>query len=189
LLSGGLDFEIKLWSPFSSNDEVASLTGHYQVITSIKTFKYFPELAVSCARDKNIKFWDLKEKKCILTKFEHKDWISCIELFHVKNILVSCSNDKSIMIWKMIFNTGNKLQRCVLKNTITKAHDGPIEALASALGDKYFVSAGNDGFVKVWDLDSGTCVRELQSEQNLIIQMVTLKNIVIDNLRYPPSKF
>ena len=190
LISGSLDYDIRVWDISGDESSIGCLRGHYQMITCVKTFKYAKNLLVSGSRDKNIRFWDIKTRQCVFTKIEHTDWVTCLEVFQSKTIMASAGSDKSILIWKLLFTDDDVLQKCVLKFRLSQAHEGAIHTLASSENENFLISGGEDGAVKVWDIERGSCNREICTQKKApLFKVVYLKDLVVDTVRYPPKKF
>lgn len=69
---------------------------------------------------------------------------------------------------------------------LTQAHESEIKTLAS-LKERYFISGGNDNYIKVWDVYSYQIVQQIYQGER-IINIVTLKGeLYHDKLLYVTS--
>jgi F-box and WD-40 domain protein 1/11 len=73
----------------------------------------------------------------------------CLDEKHI----ISCSKDASIMVWDRA--TGRHIRSL-------KGHRGPVNAVQ--LRGHLLVSASGDGVAKLWNLESGACIKEFPSQ-------------------------
>ena len=99
-------------------------------------------LLVSSSTDTNIKFWDIKSKKQILTYTGHKKTINCL-LELQDNRLASGSDDEIIIIWNLL---KNKQEFQLI------GHSAEILSLGE-LPNKNVVSGSWDNTIKIWNLE------------------------------------
>jgi hypothetical protein len=77
------------------------------------------------------------------------------------NLLASCSADGTIIVWEM--NEGKKVKDWA-------AHGGGVQSV-SFTPDGKIVSSGNDGLVRVWDIN-GTKLAEAPSQGDIVTKVV-----------------
>ena len=156
VISAGMDGKLCLWDLDKS--KCTDLSGHDASISKVLTDTRY-NTAVSCGYDKNICLWKFDNAKTNtkssssvakrgvklnITPIEklsaHNDAI--VEIAYSFSNLLSASRDGGLVLWDLGENA--PLNRI-------KAHQGCITALESIKSSTLFVTAGADGFVKIWD--------------------------------------
>ncbi|ORY01110.1 F-box/WD repeat-containing protein lin-23 [Clohesyomyces aquaticus] len=120
---------------------------------SILCLQYDNEIMVTGSSDHTCIVWDITGKNYVpLYRLKgHSAGVLdvCLDDKHI----ISCSKDASINVWDR--KTGNHI-RCL------QGHRGPVNAVQ--LRGNLLVSASGDGVAKLWNLDSGLCVKEFPSQ-------------------------
>ncbi len=154
VISAGMDGKLCLWDLDKS--KCTDLSGHDASISKVLTDTRY-NTAVSCGYDKNICLWKFDNNntkstssvvkrgvKLNITPVEkltaHNDAI--VEIAYSFSNLLSASRDGGLVLWDLGENA--PLNRI-------KAHQGCITALESIKSTNLFVTAGADGFIKIWD--------------------------------------
>src|SRR5262249_6330111 len=87
--------------------------------------------------------------------------------FHKTNagLLATAGQDGTIQLWDTL--TGKQFDHLPkdpgpeAKSPPARPHTGPVHALAFGPGERLLASGGADGLVKIWDLPTGTILKEL----------------------------
>lgn len=119
---------------------------------SVLCLQYDDDLMVTGSSDTTCIMWDMKDDYRPIRRLrKHSAGVLdiCFDAKHV----VSCSKDTTICLWDRA--TGNLLRTLV-------AHRGPVNAVQ--LRGNLVVSASGDGVAKLWNLNSGHCIKEFPSK-------------------------
>lgn len=178
---------------------VQKILGHTHYV---RTLAYSPDglRLASGSWDHTIKVWDLAAKSSAPTKAysECEDRIDIITLSPNGRWIALCSRDKTVRIWDTVKRTF--LRTMKMSNQIKGITFSPSSMLLaiaeggfkyeqyrnlrtgailqSVKGDTTSIhpaSSSSDGFIKIWDLTSGTCLRTIEN------------NRVVDWIEFSPS--
>ena len=138
------------------------LKGHNDVISSLLVCQSL-QILISASRDKTIAFWNLKSKNPFLKPLKihhkvHKQGITSMVLLENKRILITGANDHLIKLWSL----KEKELNLTLMRTLT-LHKGWILSLCP-INEDLLVSSASDDVVRVWKVDTGECIEELNDE-------------------------
>lgn len=113
---------------------------------------------VSGCDDNTIKIWGVKDGKLLRTLQGHTDIVTSVAISPDGKYIVSGSGkrDGTIKVWKLINSN--------LINTI-KGHSLLISSTAITPDGKYIVSGGWDNKIKIWELESGSLVKEFEEHE------------------------
>jgi WD40 repeat protein/energy-coupling factor transporter ATP-binding protein EcfA2 len=133
--------------------EYNSIDAHNDEVTSI-SYSPIHQTIASCSRDKTIKFWDLKgnvDEKIL-------DEIVWDVVFSPDGrILVSADNSGTIKLWQQaetsIESSGRHAINCWRCFKEMKGHEISANSISFHPQGERFASAGNDGAIKLWDLN------------------------------------
>jgi cilia- and flagella-associated protein 52 len=149
IVSGGSRGEVRIWE-IRSRKMVNHLVEHTQQVGDLALFDDSRHI-VSCSPDGMMLCWDLKAERRI-SCHKVRGGINAIGLNGVQSIVVTASNDKSIMFWD--------LRKSEPLGVIANAHASEVTSLAISRKHNYFVSAGADNLVKLWNTKTGACMAE-----------------------------
>ena len=112
------------------------------------------------ASQHTIKFWNIDSCECISTLVETKDWLSSV-IISPDEKTIACANigndNNVIRIWQIDnFNQSNQIA-----NQILQGHDDSIWSIAFNADGTKIVTGSSDRTVKVWDSDTGQCLKTL----------------------------
>ncbi|KAL2142353.1 hypothetical protein VTI28DRAFT_1245 [Corynascus sepedonium] len=114
--------------------------GHGECVYSLQ---FNPQYLVSGSRDRTIKVWDMKSRRCLRTLAKHRGSVLCLQFDSdpEEDLIVSGSSDSDVIIWK--FSTGEALQ------TLTHAHR---ESVLNVRFDKrILVTCSKDKTIKIFN--------------------------------------
>jgi len=114
--------------------------GHGECIYSLQ---YNSKYLVSGSRDRTLKIWDMKTRRCLRTLAKHNGSVLCLQFDSDpdEDIIVSGSSDSDVIIWR--FSTGEVIQ------TLSDAHT---ESVLNVKFDKrILVTCSKDKLIKVFN--------------------------------------
>lgn len=164
ILTGSSDRTIRLWN-IKSGKCLHTFRKHTDRIRSI-ALNSDGSLLASGGFDKVIRLWNLETGDCFKELSGHQDVVWSLAFNHDGNILASASNDKTIRLWDT-----------TTKFTISKTlegHSGGIFSLALS-NDGLLASGGIDGNIKLWEIETGECLRTIHGHERAI-RSVTFSN-------------
>jgi F-box and WD-40 domain protein 1/11 len=171
IVTGSRDRIIKVWDS-ESGDLIHTLGGQpdqkWSHTGSVLCLAVDDNIMVSGSSDWSCIIWQLPEFMPVKQIFRHSAGVLdvCVD----ENHIISCSKDSTIIVWDRTHpDYPIKYQ--------LKGHRGPVNAL-NIRGD-YVFSAGGDGIVKMWDLLTGTCVRDFRGHTRGLACVQVSGNIVI----------
>ena len=170
LISGSWNKSILVWD-LENKDYTKVDTCHTRDISCLKTLKNGARFA-SGSFDNTIKIWKVSTLECVATLRGHCGDVNYLEvnttstgysLLSSHEQLISCSDDKTIRVWNLFPNHSYQCLR-VLRGHLNAVR---LIKLNAYTGELYSVSADQENYcdhkVKVWDLDTGKCLRVIQT--------------------------
>lgn len=137
-------------------------------------------LIVSGSNDHSIKIWDAETAECLETLIGHSDQVLSVAFSNDNKLIVSGGSDKNIIIWDFV--TGKCLKvlhgyrdipSSSSESETSKGHSGLVLSVAFSNDDnKLIVSAGTDWNIKIWDVETGKCVKTLRGHLNWVNSVV-----------------
>ncbi|QRV99920.1 WD repeat-containing protein [Ceratobasidium sp. AG-Ba] len=95
---------------------------------------------------------------------EHTDEVWRIEWSHDGRYLASTSQDKTVIIWRIGPETEPATRACSAERVLS-GHENAVNALAWSPDDKVLLTSAEQ-VIKMWNVTTGTSIRDLQSEPN-----------------------
>ncbi|WVN90828.1 nuclear distribution protein PAC1 [Cryptococcus depauperatus CBS 7841] len=181
------DLTIKLWDTSNEYTNVKTLHGHDHSVSAVR-FMPDGEKLVSASRDKTIRVWEVSSGYCIKTFSGHAEWVRDVVPSEDGRLLVSASSDQTSRIWD--FSTGEtKMELRGHEHVVECAVFAPVKcypAIRELAGLKapsatdirakspgQFVATGSrDKAIKLWDAQSGQCLRTFVGHDNWIRALV-----------------
>ncbi|MBN3961526.1 hypothetical protein [Nostoc sp. NMS8] len=119
--------------------------------------------AFSGSKDKNIRAWNLRNRKQTFTFKGHSDWVTAIALTPDGTHLISGSRDKTIKVW----NLRNRKQIFTLKG-----HQECINAIVVTPDGKRVISSSRDTKIKIWDLETRQKIHTIEGHRKSVESIV-----------------
>ncbi|KAF2477068.1 F-box/WD repeat-containing protein lin-23 [Lindgomyces ingoldianus] len=120
---------------------------------SILCLQYDDEIMVTGSSDHTCIVWDITGDEYVPMYRLKGHSAGVLDVCLDDKHIISCSKDSSINVWDRV--TGNHIR-------YLQGHRGPVNAVQ--LRGNLLVSASGDGIAKLWNLDSGMCVKEFPSQ-------------------------
>lgn len=147
IVSGSYDCTVRVWK-ISTGDMVHLLTGHTQKVFSV-VLDHENRRCFSGAMDNLVKIWSLDTGSCLHSLEGHTSLVGLLQLNH--NLLVSGAADGTLRVW----NPDSGVCHAVLGHTA---------AITAFQHDGQKVISGSDRTLKMWDIKTGECLRDLLSD-------------------------
>lgn len=167
---GGEDGLIQMWQ-ISTGQMLHTIQAHTTYVFAL-TFSPDGQTLVSGGMDFGTKFWDVNTGRCLQTWQFTRCWALA---FSPDGKLLAESledDDRSIHLWDWAS------KRCL---RTFKGHTGPASGLAFATrsinpsvdpcgsgAQQLLISGGQDGLIKIWDVESGDCIQTLTEHTGII---------------------
>jgi WD40 repeat protein len=165
IITAGAFKTIRMWSAANDKDagkESGKLEGH---AAPIKALALSPggDLLVSGSQDGVIMLWEMLTKKKIIEIKEHTDEITALAYCtaHDNDLFVSGSNDRTVRVWD------GGTQKLKIK---IDAGCGVL-AVALAPDGKTVYSAGDDNFIRAWDVETGKPTAMFKGHDNMVVSL------------------
>lgn len=158
MATGSYDTTIKIWD-IESGECLRTLRGH---AGAVRTLQFDESKLISGSFDKTIKIWNWKTGECISTLQCHTDGVLSVHFDGCT--LASGSIDNQVKI----FNFETK-QICTLRG-----HTDWVNHVRIDSASRTIFSASDDLTVKMWDLDSKTCIKTFTGHVGQVQQVLLM---------------
>lgn len=149
LVTGSRDRYLKIWD-IRTGSLIRTLKGH---LGSVLCLQFDGRFLISGSSDAALIVWDIHTAERIRTLRGHEE--SVLNVKFKDDVLVSCSKDRTVRIWHLS-DDGKATIRFVLRG-----HRAAVNAVQ--FKDDRVVSASGDRAIKIWDMNSGECLKTLDS--------------------------
>ncbi|XP_061167521.1 striatin-3-like isoform X5 [Saccostrea echinata] len=165
LLSCSADGTVRLWSPGQKPPLLQSYTAEEAdgVPTSVDFVRCDPSQMVASYSSSNTYIYDIETAKqvlCIDTKSASEDGsnnqINCVVNHPTLPVTITAHEDRNIRFFD---NTTGKLIHSMV------AHLNAVSSLAVDPNGLYLLSGSHDCSIRLWNLDSKTCVQEITAHR------------------------
>eukprot|EP00408_Alexandrium_pacificum_P004821 CAMPEP_0171236280 /NCGR_PEP_ID=MMETSP0790-20130122/42373_1 /TAXON_ID=2925 /ORGANISM="Alexandrium catenella, Strain OF101" /LENGTH=122 /DNA_ID=CAMNT_0011702603 /DNA_START=82 /DNA_END=447 /DNA_ORIENTATION=- len=90
----------------------------------------------------------------------HRGWVTSIATtYEQSNLVVSSSRDKKVMIWEL---TPEAESGVGYARRSLSGHSEPVACVVLSSDGQFALSASWDSTLRLWDLNTGACVRTFQ---------------------------
>jgi F-box and WD-40 domain protein MET30 len=158
LVTGSYDSTIKIWN-IESGQEIRTLRGHR---SGIRALQFDDTKLVTGSLDNTIKIWNWQTGECVSTLRCHTEGVITVNFEGA--YLVSGSIDKTVKIFN--FDT---------RQTYTlRGHHDWVNHVRIDVASRTVFSASDDCTVKLWDLDTKTCIKTFEGHVGQVQQVLPM---------------
>lgn len=154
IVSGSRDRTIKLWNTLGDCKHTieGDNNSHSDWVTCVRFSPAPNNLIVSGSVDKSVKVWNLKDCQLKFNLVGHEGYINTVTVSPDGSLCASGGKDGNAMLWEL--NEGKHLSTLPANNVINALAFSP---------NRYWLVAGTNTGIKIWDLEKKTQVTELLS--------------------------
>jgi WD40 repeat protein/serine/threonine protein kinase/pSer/pThr/pTyr-binding forkhead associated (FHA) protein len=179
----------KILRLFKRSQPATSSNGHKGTVRAI-AFSNDRRYILSGADDSTVKLWDGASGRCLQTLREHRAQVFAVAFAPSGREAISASEDQTIKLWNL--KTGQMIQslqghqrltsvalssssRYVLAgdtpmklwelstSQVIRTFDDPgVQAAVFSPDERYILAGGNDGRLRIWEVESGRCLRTFE---------------------------
>ncbi|ORY51906.1 WD40 repeat-like protein [Rhizoclosmatium globosum] len=154
IVTCSLDKTIRIWS-MATFELMHTLHGHTDGVMCIH---YSDKWLASGSADSLVRVWNLATMQHF-TLHGHSDWVNKVQLYK-KTQLFSCSDDCSVILWDL--ETHQQIRQFQGHYDQILGMSISLPRLKNATGaSPKLVTASSDKTIKIWDVDTGTCLHTL----------------------------
>jgi WD40 repeat protein len=175
-VSGSNDETLRVWN-LETGACLRTLAGHNDGVDSVSVT---PDgrRAVSGSWDKTLRVWDLDSGACLRTLEGHNGHVTSVSVMPDGRRAVSGSEDKTLRVWDL--ETGACLRtlevgliaatEILLSGLVTEPWTGELEVWCVSVtrDGRRAVSGSGDHTLRVWDLETGACLRVLEGHRDQV---------------------
>ncbi|KAI8380611.1 WD40-repeat-containing domain protein [Choanephora cucurbitarum] len=156
LASSDYEGTIDIWD-VTTGQKTLTLSEHKRRAWSVDISRANPTMVASGSDDSTVKVWSLTQNKAIYT-LEQKGNVCCAKFaLHNSQYLAVGSADHHISCYDLRYPT----RPC----RVYKGHKKAV-SYVKWMNDNEIISASTDSTLKLWDRESGQCIRTFQGHQN-----------------------
>ena len=158
LITGSYDATLKVWD-IESGAELRTLGGH---TSGIRCLQFDDTKLISGSIDRSLKVWNWRTGECISTYTGHSGGV--ISLHFDNTILASGSMDHTIKIWNFFDKS----------TFVLRGHTDWVNAVKVDSASRTVFSASDDCTVRLWDLDTRSCIKSFEGHVGQVQQVLPL---------------
>ncbi|NLX96920.1 MAG: AAA family ATPase [Rhodopirellula sp.] len=159
VVSAGRDQTVRGWDLLTGDTKV--LRGHAGWINAL-AMTPDGQFAISGGDDQTLRVWNLHSEQCLRTLEGHSVPIHAVAVTPDGQSVVYGGfrpfGRVELGMWDLK----------TLEHRLWPGHREAVKAVAITSDGRHAVSASEDGTIKLWDVDSGTCLRTLQGHGNWV---------------------
>ena len=163
LACGGGDQTLYVWD-FETRKRLASLKGHEDAIFTVAWSPGGALLASGGRGETTLRLWSAQRLEPRRTSTPHPRWVWCARFSPDGRHLATCGGDALVRLLR--------LPDLAVEREL-KGHRDTVKRVAWTADSKRLVSGGDDGFVHIWDAESGEELHRLAGHASWIDALVT----------------
>ncbi len=176
ILSGSKGGVLRVWET-ETGRSIWPPVGHNRGVTSI-SLSCDGNFALSGSEDKTLKLWEVATGNCLRTFEGHVGAVTSVCLSSDGHYALSGSEDGTLKLWEV--ETGRCL-RTFEGHTYDTYEVNPlypvtamsaVHSLCFSQDGRYALSGGGNKLLKLWDVETGRCLRTFEGHTNLVNAVV-----------------
>jgi WD40 repeat protein len=175
ILTGSDDGTVRLWNVQDEPRELVVFSGHLGGVWALKV-DWDREILVTGSTDRTLIVWDLHSGERLRHLLGHTSTVRCVELVNESDLIVSGSRDGTLRVWSL--ESGECLHilqghlasvrcLCICSSASTSTSERDISTNNTSTKDM-IVSGSYDNTCKLWDLQTGQCLRTFTGHTNKV---------------------
>lgn len=163
LATGGNSGDVRVWE-IRSRELISHLKEHTSTVTKVEVFDDDIHL-LSCARDKSILCWDLKNEKRVSNHTQRMGGINSFT-FHPENQnkVLSVGQERKVTYWDLQKSD----EEAVINSSSNPSESDELFSIDISKDGSLFVTGGALGVLRIWDYNEGRCISEHSGHSNTI---------------------
>ncbi len=163
ICSGGNEGECRVWE-IRSRELVSHLKEHTAKVTKVQVFPDDVHL-LSCARDRAILCWDLKNEKRVANHTQRMGGVNCFSIAPAdNNKFISVGQERKITYWDLRKSQAD----AVLESSPYRGESDEVMSICISQNSKYFVTGGQLGVLRIYDFSNGQFITECRAHSSTI---------------------
>ncbi|NJL71193.1 MAG: TIR domain-containing protein, partial [Candidatus Competibacteraceae bacterium] len=155
VLIAGPNATLELWD-LEARRCIKTFKGHMQQIESL-TWCDTRCFAISGSADTTLRLWNIEEGRCLKVLRGHRDSVTKVAISGDGNLALSAGNEGQLCSW--VLNTSE------FKSFETSQYAHGCVAISST---KLLAVTSQCGALKLWDMETGKCLREFFGHSNVV---------------------
>lgn len=175
LVTGSMDKTLRVWNHHTGQC-IRTLEGHSGPVLDL----HFDErMMASGSTDHTVRVWNFDIGECC-TLLGHTDWVNSVRLCKEGKMLISSSDDTTIRLWDLSTRSCTKIfqghvgqvqvalpsldgfRHCIVNNLSESSHTSSTSSILQPLtNSSIIISSSLDNTIKLWDIQTGQCIRTL----------------------------
>ena len=171
LASGSTDRTVRIWD-VNREECTQTIAGHN---TWMRTIAFNPNdknTIISGGEDRTVKVWNVDREEDE-ELYEHTSWIHSVVYSSKGQYIASSSPDRTIKIGKIDRdNKYQKITKILLEQNQKDSIGNWARILIFSPDSESLISGNEDNTIKIWDINSGSCLDTLEGHENWVSSLV-----------------
>jgi len=163
LATGGYSGDVRVWE-IRSRELISHLKEHTSSVTKVEVFDDDIHL-LSCARDKSILCWDLKNEKRVSNHTQRMGGINSFAFYpENQNKILSVGQERKVTYWDL----QKSEPEAVVSSSDNPSESDELYAIDITKDGQLFVTGGALGILRIWDYNDGKILSEHSGHSSTI---------------------
>ncbi|CAK4020576.1 E3 ubiquitin ligase complex SCF subunit sconB [Lecanosticta acicola] len=169
LITGSYDTTVKVWD-INTGECVRTMNGHTMGIRCLQ-FDSSGQLMTG-GLNGEMYLWNWKTGQRLRSFPQHGDGI--LSLHYTTRYVASGSRDSTVRVFDMGSSVDKRTQRNFSRSFVLRGHRDWVNCVRIDEASRTLFSASDDCTIKLWDLDTGECIRTFEGHVGQVQQVVLM---------------